>query len=146
MKMKLAGFNIRAEAYIVDSFIIAGITMFVYYATALFAGVMLGVFSESNYYAVILVILSEFVVVYFAYFTYLTGKNGDTIGKRYYGLKIVDSSGRGPGYPRALARAIGYFVSSIVFYMGFIWIAIDKKKQGWHDKIAGTYVVMEGRK
>jgi len=38
-------------------------------------------------------------------------------------------------------RYIGYFVSVIPFGLGFIWIAFDSKKQGFHDKLAGTVVV-----
>jgi hypothetical protein len=36
---------------------------------------------------------------------------------------------------------VGYLVSNI-FYLGFIWVAFDGKKQGWHDKIAGTVVII----
>ena len=32
-------------------------------------------------------------------------------------------------------------ISAMVILLGFVWILIDKKRQGWHDKIAGTYVV-----
>jgi uncharacterized RDD family membrane protein YckC len=31
----------------------------------------------------------------------------------------------------------------LVFFLGFIWVAFDKRKQGWHDKIAGTVVIRE---
>jgi len=27
------------------------------------------------------------------------------------------------------------------FFLGIFWVAFDKKKQGWHDKLAGTVVV-----
>jgi len=36
---------------------------------------------------------------------------------------------------------VGYLISALIFYLGFIWIAFDRKKQGWHDKIAGTCVI-----
>jgi uncharacterized RDD family membrane protein YckC len=32
-------------------------------------------------------------------------------------------------------------ISGIVLLLGYAWVLIDKKRQGWHDKIAGTYVV-----
>jgi hypothetical protein len=38
-------------------------------------------------------------------------------------------------------RYVGYLVSAIVVSLGFIWILFDSKRQGWHDKIAKTYVV-----
>ena len=41
----------------------------------------------------------------------------------------------------AILRLIGYWISAIVFYIGYIWIFIDKRKRGWHDLIAGTVVI-----
>jgi hypothetical protein len=38
-------------------------------------------------------------------------------------------------------RYVGYLVSGIVMSLGFIWILFDRKRQGWHDKLARTYVV-----
>jgi uncharacterized RDD family membrane protein YckC len=42
---------------------------------------------------------------------------------------------------KAVLRLIGYFISGIVIWVGFLWILFDANKQGRHDKIAGTYVV-----
>ena len=59
-------------------------------------------------------------------------------------LTIVDAkTGKKPSKKQFILRYLGYFLSSFVFCLGFIWIAFDKKKQGWHDKIAGTVVVKE---
>jgi uncharacterized RDD family membrane protein YckC len=67
---------------------------------------------------------------------------GATLGKKVFGLKVVGPDGMPPGFGRALLRmTIGYWISGLVFYLGFIWIALDEHKQGWHDKIAQTYVV-----
>jgi uncharacterized RDD family membrane protein YckC len=65
-----------------------------------------------------------------------------TPGMMLLGLRIArDADGTPPGLGRSILRYIGYFVSAIVLFIGFIWIAFDSKKQGWHDKIAGTVVV-----
>ncbi|MGA7985503.1 MAG: RDD family protein [Burkholderiales bacterium] len=40
-------------------------------------------------------------------------------------------------------RFLGYFVSIVPLGLGFLWIAFDRKKRGWHDLIAGTVVVYE---
>jgi uncharacterized RDD family membrane protein YckC len=67
---------------------------------------------------------------------------GATLGKRVFGLKVVKEDGSVPGFGTALLRqTIGYWLSGAIFYLGFIWIAFDDKKQGWHDKIARTYVI-----
>jgi uncharacterized RDD family membrane protein YckC len=31
-------------------------------------------------------------------------------------------------------------------FLGFVWVAFDRRKQGWHDKLAGTVVVRPRRK
>ncbi|MBV8604263.1 MAG: RDD family protein [Pelomonas sp.] len=65
-----------------------------------------------------------------------------TPGKMVIGAKIVDAATGGPLRPgQAVLRYVGYYVSAIPFCLGLIWVGIDKRKQGWHDKIAGTLVV-----
>ena len=41
----------------------------------------------------------------------------------------------------SIGRYLGYYVSIIPFCMGLIWVAFDRRKQGWHDKLAGTVVI-----
>jgi uncharacterized RDD family membrane protein YckC len=67
---------------------------------------------------------------------------GATPGKLALAVKIVDAaSGQPPGTARLVLRFLGYFISALPLYLGFLWIAIDRRKQGWHDKIAGTVVI-----
>jgi uncharacterized RDD family membrane protein YckC len=40
-----------------------------------------------------------------------------------------------------IVRYIGYYINSFIFMLGWIWAIFDSNKQGWHDKLAGTYVV-----
>ncbi len=44
-----------------------------------------------------------------------------------------------------MGRYLGYFASTIPLCLGFLWIAFDKRKQGWHDKLAGTVVIRAQR-
>lgn len=65
-----------------------------------------------------------------------------TPGKMVIGARIVDAkTGGSPSFMQHVIRYLGYFVSTIPFCLGLIWVGIDKKKQGWHDKLAGTVVV-----
>lgn len=65
-----------------------------------------------------------------------------TPGKMAVSAKIVDAkTGGKPTVAQWVIRYIGYFVSTLVLLLGFIWVAFDKRKQGWHDKMAGTVVV-----
>ena len=65
-----------------------------------------------------------------------------TPGKMVLGLTIVDAqTGGKPSTGQFIGRYLGYYVSMIPLFLGFIWVGIDKRKQGWHDKLAGTMVV-----
>lgn len=70
---------------------------------------------------------------------------GATPGKMLLGIRIVDAGSGEPVPPlRCVGRYLGYFVSSIALLLGFLWVAFDRNKQGWHDKLAGTAVVHTG--
>ncbi|MGS0742212.1 RDD family protein [Glaciimonas sp. GG7] len=65
-----------------------------------------------------------------------------TPGKMAIGATIVDArTGELPSVMQCVIRYLGYFVSTIPFGLGLIWVGIDKRKRGWHDMIAGTVVV-----
>ena len=67
---------------------------------------------------------------------------GATPGKIALGLKIVDArTGQAPGFGQLILRFVCYFVSAFPLYLGFLWAAFDRRKQGWHDKIARTIVI-----
>jgi uncharacterized RDD family membrane protein YckC len=80
-------------------------------------------------------------LISYGYYTIMTARGG-TLGKMAFGLRVIKEDGSNPGFGRALLRStIGYWISAAIFYLGFIWIGIDERKQGWHDKLSGTYVV-----
>ena len=63
-------------------------------------------------------------------------------GKMVFGARIADAdTGEAPSDGRLLLRFAGYFVSILTLGIGFLWIAIDRRKQGFHDKIANTVVI-----
>jgi len=65
-----------------------------------------------------------------------------TPGKMAVGAVIVDAhTGGKPTTRQFIIRYIGYYVSSIPLLLGLIWVGFDARKQGWHDKMAGTVVV-----
>ena len=67
-----------------------------------------------------------------------------TPGKMILKMKIVDAKTGGHlSRGQLIVRYLGYFIALLPLTLGFIWIHYDKKKQGWHDKIAGTVVVYE---
>ena len=65
-----------------------------------------------------------------------------TPGKQLIGARIVDSSTLGPPTSRQLMiRYLGYLLATLPLGVGFLWIAFDPRKQGWHDKLARTVVI-----
>ena len=69
-----------------------------------------------------------------------------TPGKLLCGLRVVDArNGESLDLLQAVIRYVGYFISMIPFGLGFLWIAWDARKQGFHDKLAGTLVVRKTR-
>lgn len=67
-----------------------------------------------------------------------------TPGKMLLKLTIVDATTGGkPTTGQFIIRYLGYYISMIPFFLGIIWIIFDKRKQGWHDKLAGTVVLRD---
>ncbi|MBD3821645.1 MAG: RDD family protein [Thiotrichales bacterium] len=74
---------------------------------------------------------------------YLWSKFQATPGKMLTSLRIVDNATDGvPTKKQIFIRSLGYFVSAVPLCAGFLWVAIDRNKRGWHDYIAGTKVVL----
>jgi len=69
---------------------------------------------------------------------------GATPGKMLLKARIVRAGTLGkPSAAQLTGRFFAYLVSFLPACLGFLWIAFDKRKQGWHDKLAGTVVVHE---
>jgi uncharacterized RDD family membrane protein YckC len=65
-----------------------------------------------------------------------------TPGKMMINAQLVDAkTGGRPTIRQYLIRYIGYIIATVPFGLGIFWVAWDKKKQGWHDKMAGTVVI-----
>jgi uncharacterized RDD family membrane protein YckC len=65
-----------------------------------------------------------------------------TPGKMIFKATIVDAkTGGRPTLKQWIIRYLGYFVSLLPFGLGYFWVAFDKKKQSFHDKLAKTLVI-----
>ncbi len=80
-------------------------------------------------------------LVALAYFAGFWAWKGTTIGGIILKLQVVRSDGAPLTFVVALVRGLAAALSIIVLFLGFLWIAWDTDKQGWHDKIAGTDVI-----
>ncbi|MFH0811361.1 MAG: RDD family protein [Pseudomonadota bacterium] len=140
-----AGFGIRALAYLIDRIILSviGIVFFIVGVLAIKTGsfLQMGITSLENLTKVLILTYATTIIIEIGYYTYFHAHTGQTVGKMVCGLKVVDAQGELISYKRAFGRWVGYVVSSVILYLGFLWIAFDRNRQGWHDKIAKTYVI-----
>lgn len=66
-----------------------------------------------------------------------------TLGQALLGLRVLRTDGRSLTLRPAIRRILGYYVSFLALFLGFLWVLIDDRRQGWHDKIADTVVVYD---
>ena len=141
-KYEYAGFWIRLGASILDSIIMIVALIPI---TLIFGSGMTEV-SEDSFSSFQTMTTSDWVwqIIAAAFYMFCWVKFAGTPGKRLLRLKVLDEkTGENITVIQALIRYIGYIPSTLVFCLGFIWIAFDAKKQGWHDKMAKTVVVRE---
>jgi uncharacterized RDD family membrane protein YckC len=84
-------------------------------------------------------------LVWLAYFAGMWTWKGTTVGGIVLGLKVVRMDGKPVTFAVGLVRALGGAFSIMVIFLGILWIAWDREKQGWHDKLAGTVVLKQPR-
>ena len=84
---------------------------------------------------------SGFLLLLATYGAIMWKFKGTTVGGIVCDLKVVRIGGGPLDWGTAIVRALGCFLSLVIAGLGFIWIAVDREHQAWHDKIAGTVVV-----
>jgi uncharacterized RDD family membrane protein YckC len=72
-----------------------------------------------------------------------SSKTQGTLGKMAVGIKVGDENGNRITALNALGRYLASFISAIAIGIGYLMVIWDDKKQGLHDKLAGTYVFYE---
>jgi len=140
--LSLAGFWVRFLGYLVDGILLGAVNLIL---SALLrtttTSTVGGVTVTTTTGSVALVEVID-LIVGVAYFTWFWSSRGATLGQMLVGIRVVDADTGGPLKPsQALIRYIGYILSAIPIFIGFIWAAFDSRKQGWMDKLASTQVV-----
>ncbi|MES2322722.1 MAG: RDD family protein [Pseudomonadota bacterium] len=136
-EIEYAGFWIRLLATVIDSLLNATVTlplMYAIYGPRYFDGESL---IAGPAEVVICYIIPPIVVMT------MWVRFQATPGKMLLSLRVVDAvTGNSLGVVRAIVRYLGLFVSALFLFLGFIWIGFDRRKQGWHDKMGGSVVVV----
>ena len=72
---------------------------------------------------------------------FLTQQYGQTPGKMAMNIRVIKTDGTPIADADAVVRYIGYYINSAIIMLGWLWAFADGNNQGWHDKLAKTYVV-----
>jgi uncharacterized RDD family membrane protein YckC len=83
-----------------------------------------------------------FVLLCMLYATLLDAGQGQTLGKRAMGLRVIDGYGQPLGLGRALLRAVALVPSVGLAGLGLLWIGFDRERRGLHDRISDTHVIV----
>ena len=123
-----AGFWIRVLATLLDNIII-GIPIYIVF-------LILGDEGGASSQGLQILIAALYTII-------LWVRWGRTVGGRVVGLRLVRVDGQPVTYGTAVVRYLMLFVSIVALLLGVIWVAFDKRKQGWMDKAAGTFVIRD---
>jgi uncharacterized RDD family membrane protein YckC len=135
-EQEYAGFWIRVWASIIDT-----ILMLIIIMPILFAIYGADLWVRESFVAGFWDFIFQYILPAIAVIILWIYKSA-TPGKMLTGLIIVDAkTGEKPSTRQFIVRYLGYYVSIIPLSLGIIWVGIDKRKQGWHDKLAGTVVI-----
>lgn len=153
-EIKYASFFMRSMASVIDSFLSLIITIpFMIIIGTIFdfsqpesLNIQVSQMTQEEFLMVLQNSISGFLlettIVSVVVIIFWVSKGG-TPGKTLLGMKIVDAKTfQKPTLAQSIIRYLGYFISVIPCLLGFIWIYYDKRRQGFHDKVAKTVVIM----
>ena len=137
--MELAGFGRRSVAFVMDNTLL-------YLLLGMFSTCPSLLVSDPSFdenMAVLLVCGAQLICLflYFWYYVFFQARSGQTLGKMMMGIRVISTDGNSPGKGCYFLHLIGYWLSGLVLYIGFLMPLWDQDKQALHDKIANTYVI-----
>jgi len=147
-RLDFAGFGLRLGAYLIDIIpIIILLNIFIYLAFG---------FTPFHYRDSVIDFDQEFeaslsiqsmvrylsFIVWIIYCSIMEASSYEgTFGKKIVGIKVIDDDENPLTIGKSITRNMAKIISYIGLILGFIWVLFDKKRRGWHDMIAKTYVV-----
>lgn len=137
---ELASMSQRAISFTIDDIIISILILIAHYD-------MLTKFEISstqeimNYLSSIMMQLYFLKVAYDGFFVWLYGA---TPGKMIMSIKVVSIYDlEKPDLIFSIIRSVGKIISTLLFYLGFLWAFYDKNNMSWQDKAAKTIVIKD---
>ncbi|MET0333831.1 MAG: RDD family protein [Rhizobacter sp.] len=138
-EFEYAGFWLRTGAALIDAILIIAITYPILYA--IYGEAYFSDDDTKSFIAGPADFLITYVAPALASILFWLGKQG-TPGKLLLSMRVVDAqTGKTLSVGQCLGRYLGYIVAMVPLGLGIIWVGIDARKQGWHDKLAKTVVI-----
>ena len=141
----LAGFWIRLAAFVIDIGILTGGSGVIAFIVGCLTGAT-GLFEFPSLSLSSRLLFGLIVVSSGVYFPWSWKHNGQTLGKRALGIRVIRTDVRHLDWNASLVRFLGYVVSWACLAIPFLLVGFDARKQGLHDKMAGTYVIVIPKK
>jgi uncharacterized RDD family membrane protein YckC/DNA-directed RNA polymerase subunit RPC12/RpoP len=143
--LNYAGFWIRFCAYFIDSILMQIVLLPLSFAIRAIVGAPISPFQQvPGTPGVLLATLINApisLLLMTAYYTFLVGKYGATLGKMATHLRVVNPDGSPVGYGKACGRYFCYIISSLICLVGFMMAGWDPEKRALHDRICSTRVI-----
>lgn len=139
--IEYAGFWLRLVAYIIDTFIMN--IAFVLFIVIFF---VTGTFPIPDFNSFIIIapfLLLSYGIPWLYYSIMESSRLQATVGKMAMNIKVTDIYGNRISFARATGRHFARYISMFIFYIGFIMVAFTQKKQGLHDMMTDTLVVVK---
>lgn len=137
-EIEYAGFWVRTGASIVDGILVMIITLpilVLIYGESYINGTNYGFIAGPADFLISWIFPAAAVILFWL-------KKQATPGKMAVKVRVVDAhTGKTLTVGQSIGRYLGYFAAAIPLGLGLLWVAFDSKKQGWHDKLAGTVVI-----
>jgi uncharacterized RDD family membrane protein YckC len=144
-EIRWGGFVRRACAFFIDLVVLSLLSVLLFFSSYVAYQVGLAAYDRTvldDPVPLLRMALWGYLLLAAAYFVLFHGLDGRTIGKWLLGLRVVDRNQEPITYSQALVRLIGYLLSAF-FGLGFLWIMFNRRKRGWHDLLARTWVIRE---
>jgi len=145
--MNKANFLQRAAAWLIDQAVLS----IIYSLAAVAIGVIIGAYADSGIPVPNLILAPSLIGFslapmfgHFLYFGYFWSQRKRSIGMGVMSIRVVQLDGHSLSFLMAgLRGSLGYFLSGLIFGLGYLWFFVDKERETWHDKIFNTVVLKQ---
>ena len=140
---ELAGFWTRSAAHVIDILILAAVC----WGISLAIGRVIT--REDPFQSLPFLLhspLGLFGAASLIYFPLFWKRRGQTLGKMAMGIKLIRTDASSLTWEDSMIRLLGYVISWATLFTLFALVAFDARRQGVHDKMAHTYVIVVPKK